>query len=191
MAFRKPKDYDNVIVADKILPAGGYICEILAAEECVSKTGKSMIKVSFDIESGAFKGFFRERYQNIKANSDDPQSVKWPFNGTKWILLYDNEGATNRDFKSFCTSLEESGTEVWKNDMLDVSRLKGALIGIMFRREEQEYMNQVSWRTVPWGFRSVKTIEDGTFTIPKDKPLAERTFTETDSFTALEEDLPF
>ena len=75
--------------------------------------------------------------------------------------------------------------------MFDVGALKDANVGIVFRREEHEYNNTRSWRTVPWGFRSVKTIEDGGFNVPDDKPLPPQTFTPTDSFEALEEDLPF
>jgi len=130
-------------------------------------------------------------FQNWKESSDDPQGVKWPFTGTKWVLLYNNEGQTNRDFKSFCTALEDSGTKVWVNDTFDVNGLKGAQLGIIFRREEHEYMNERKWRTVPWGFRSVKAIEENSFNIPEDRPLPEPTIIETDSFQALEEDLPF
>lgn len=191
MAFKKPKDYDSVKVGEKILPADGYVCSILKAEECESKTGKQMIKIFFDIEVGAFKGYFRERFDSWKASADDPQSVKWPFTGTKWILLYDNEGKTNRDFKSFCTALEDSGTKVWINDTFDVNGLRGAMVGIIFRREEHEYQGASSWRTVPWGFRSVKAIEEGSFKIPEDRPLPDLPLTPADSFEALEEDLPF
>ena len=192
MAFKKPKDYDDVKVGEsKILPAGGYVCKILKAEETESKTGKPMLKVYFDITEGEFEGYFKDMFQNWKSSSDDPQSVKWPFTGTKWVLLYNNEGKTNRDFKSFCTALEDSGTEVLRNGALDANGLKGALIGIIFRREESEYMNERRWRTVPWGFRSVKTIEEGTFKVPEDKALPAPVLTETDSFQALDEDLPF
>ena len=191
MAFKKPKDYDNVKIGEpKILPAGGYICEILKAEECESSTGKPMVKVYFDIEAGAFKGYFKDMFSGWKEGSDDPKSVKWPFTGTKWILLYNNEGATNRDFKSFCTALEDSGTKVWINDTFDVNGLKGALVGIVFRREESEYHNERRWRTVPWGFRSVKAIEEGNFKVPEDKALPPVEDI-GDSFEALEEDLPF
>lgn len=192
MAFRKPKDYDNVKVGEpKILPAGGYICKILKAEETESKTGKPMLKVAFDITDGEYKGYFKDMFNAWKENADDPKSVKWPFTGTKWILLYDNEGATNRDFKSFCTALEDSGIFVWKKGMFDIGALKDANVGIIFRREEHEYNNARSWRTVPWGFRSVSAIEGGTFNVPEDKALPPKTFVETDSFEALEEDLPF
>lgn len=192
MAFRKPKDYDSVKVGEaRILPAGGYICKILNAEETESRNGKPMLKVFFDISEGEFAGYFKDLYNGWKSSSDDPQSVKWPFTGTKWVMFYNSEGKTNRDFKSFCTALEDSGTKVWINDTFDVNGLRGATLGLIFRREEHEYNNARSWRTVPVGFRSVKTIEEGSFNIPEDKPLPEKVLTETDSFTALDEDLPF
>ena len=193
MAFKKPKDYENVRVGGdfRILPAGGYIAKILKVEETESKAGKPMLKVAFDIDGGEFDGYFKELFDGWKANADDPKSVKWPFSGTKWILLFDSEGATNRDFKSFCTALEDSGVDVWKDDVLDVKVLKDAKVGVIFRREEQEYQNARSWRTVPFGFRSIKTIEEGSFNVPDDKPLAPKETIIEDSFSALEDDIPF
>ena len=192
MAYKKPKDYDDVRIGEsRILPAGGYVCKILKAEETESKAGRPMIKVAFDITDGEFAGYFREKFDRWKTGSDDPMSVKWPFAGTKWILLYDNEGATNKEFKGFCTALEESGTEVWKNDTFDTARLKDAKVGVIFRREEHEYQNARSWRTVPCGFRSLKTIKEGTFNVPEDKPLPSRNYEPVDSFSALEDDIPF
>ena len=196
MAFRKPKDYDEIKVGGyTVLPADGYICEILKVEETKSRTDKDMLKVAFDIAEGDFKGYFRKLFDERKAAAELPNEVKWPFNGTKWILLLNNEGQTNRDFKSFCTALEDSGTDVWKNDTFDANSLKGAKLGIIFRREEHEYNHTTSWRTVPWGFRSVETIEKGTFNIPGDKALpgfvSSVDLTEIDSFQAAEDDIPF
>jgi len=194
MAFKKPKDYEDVkLSSDRILPAGGYVCKILKAEETTSSTNKAMLKVAFDIAEGDFKDFFRNMFDAWKAGADDPQSVKWPFTGTKWILLLDTEGKTNRDFKSFCTSLEDDGTEVWVNDMFNVDALKNAEIGIIFRREEHEYQNTRSWRTVPCWFRSADSIRGGDFTVPEDKPLAPKTagYDLPDSFSAAEDDIPF
>ena len=192
MAFKKPKDYDSVRVGEpRILPAGGYICKILKAEETTSRTGKPMLKVFFDICGGEFDGYFKDMYQNWKAASDDPQDVKWPFSGTKWILFYDNEGKTNRDFKSFCTALEDSGIIVWRGDTFDVGALKDANVGIIFRREEHEYNNARSWRTVPFGLRSVRTVEEGAYNVPADKALPEPVLSDADSFETLDEDLPF
>lgn len=194
MAFKKPKDYDDVRVGDyRILPAGGYICRILKAEETKSSSGKDMIKVAFDICDGEYTGYFMEQFQGRKAAAENPQEVKWPFSGTKWILLTNNEGKTNRDFKSFCTALEDSGVSVWKGDTFDVKGIKDAMVGVIFRREEHEYLSQTSWRTVPFGFRSVKTIEEGTFNVPEDKPLNKPVLdlTGIDSFQAAEDDIPF
>lgn len=191
MAFRKPKDYDNIRIGEaRILPAGGYVCKILKAEETESKAGRPMIKVAFDIADGEYAGYFRDRFDTWRTGAEDPAEVKWPFAGTKWILLYNNDGETNRDFKSFCTALEESGREVWKNEMLDAAGLKDAKVGVIFRREEHDY-NGRSWRTVPCGFRSVKTIQEGTFSVPEDKPLPAQSNEIADSFSALEDDIPF
>ena len=113
MAFKKPNDYDSVRVGDyRILPAGGYVCRIMKAEETKSGTGKEMLKVAFDICDGEYTGYFMDQFNGRKAAAENPKEVKWPFSGTKWILIYNNEGKTNRDFKSFCTALEDSGTEV-------------------------------------------------------------------------------
>lgn len=194
MAFKKPKDYDDVRVGDyRILPAGGYICRILKAEETKSSSGKDMIKVAFDICDGEYTGYFMEQFQGRKAAAENPQEVKWPFSGTKWILLTNNEGKTNRDFKSFCTALEDSGVSVWKGEVFDTKSIKDSMVGIIFRREEHEYLSQTSWRTVPFGFRSVKTIEEGTFNVPEDKPLNKPVLdlTGIDSFQAAEDDIPF
>ena len=193
MAYMKPNDYDSVKVGSAFLPAGGYVCRILKAEETTSKTGKAMLRVGFDIDEGEFKGYFRDLFDGWKDGADDPKSVKWPFGGTKWILFLDNEGKTNKDFKSFCTALEDSGVTVWINNVLNTAGLKDARLGIIFRREEHEYNNQTSWRTVPWGFRSVEAIRNGEYKTPEDKPLTRRydDISGLDSFTAAEDDIPF
>lgn len=195
MAFKKPSDYDDVKVGDyKVLPAGGYVCKILKAEETKSAKGKDMLKIAFDICEGEFADYFRDQFNGRKAAAEDPKEVKWPFSGTKWILIYDNEGGTNKDFKAFCTALEDSGTVVWGNggDFL-TSNLKDAKVGIVFRREEHEYMNQTSWRTVPFRFRSVETIQGGNYTVPDDKPLISQSDFNSivDTFSAAEDDIPF
>ena len=194
MAFRKPKDYDSVKIGGfKVLPADGYVCRILKAEETTSKTGRDMLKIAFDIDEGEYAGYFRDLFNERKAAAENPKDVSWPFNGTKWILFLDNEGKTNRDFKSFCTALQDSGTNVWKlDDTFDISVLKDARIGIVFRKEQHEYNNVTSWRTVPFRFRSVASIQSGDYNVPEDKPLVKASDLENiDSFSAAEDDIPF
>ena len=196
MAYKKRKDYDDVKIGGfRVLPANGYVCRILKAEDYRSKSGRDMLKVAFDIEEGDYRGYFREQFNDRKDAAEDKATVKWPFNGTKWIFYEDSEGHTSRDFKSFCTALEDSGNIVWgTNDELLMEGLKDAQVGIIFRREEHEYMNQTSWRTVPFGFRSVDTIRGGKFNVPDDKPLPPKfdSFGDIpDSFAAAEDDIPF
>ena len=194
MAFRKPSDYDSVEVGNyKVLPAGGYVCRIIGAQETKSRTGKDMVKVAFDICEGEYSGYFMDQFNERKAAAENPEQVRWPFSGTKWILLLDVEGNTSKGFKGFCTALEDSGTEVWVKDTFDASRLKDAAVGVIFRREESEYEGKISWRTVPLSFRSVKTIEDGDFTVPEDKPIVKRAdfAAVIDTFSAAEDDIPF
>jgi len=196
MAYKKRKDYNDVKVGGfQILPADGYVCKILKAEQTRSAKGRDMLKVAFDITEGEYAGYFRELFNGWKDRSDDPATVKWPFSGTKWILFENNDGKTSRDFKSFCTSLEDSGNVVWnEDDELLIGNLKDMEVGIIFRREEHEYNNTTSWRTVPFGFRSVEAIQSGDFKIPEDKPLPPKQFNFgdiPDSFEAVEDDIPF
>ena len=197
MAWKKPSDYDSVQTGGyKTLPAGGYICRIINAEECESSTGKPMLKFIFDICDGEYTSYFMDQFNDRKAAAEHPNDVKWPFNGTKWILLLNNEGKTNRDFKSFCTAVEESGTTVWVKDTFDAKRLKDAQVGIIFRNEENEYNDKYYWRAVPFFFRSVEAIEKGDFQIPKDKPISKPTLPSPmgdipDNFSAAEDDIPF
>ena len=112
-----------------------------------------------------------------------------------------NEGKLDLDHKISHTfhyldaqkDLEDSGTDVWKKDAFDAAGLKDAQLGIIFRREEHEYMNTRSWRTVPVWFRSVDSVRGGDFTVPEDKPLPQAvgTYEIPDSFSAAEDDIPF
>lgn len=211
--YFKPKDYDSVSVGNfRTLPADGYICRIIKAEETESSQGKPMLKIAFDICDGEYANYFMDLFQSRRkaAKTDaDKKKVKWPFNGTKWIMMLDNEGKTSRNFKGFCTALEDSGTQVWAEDnSLNTAELKDAEVGVIFRREEQEYEGKKSWRTVPWGFRSVETIEGGDFYVPEDEPFKAKPTTPyannsynslkaindmqmVDSFSAAEDDIPF
>lgn len=177
----------------KALPADGYICRILKAEETADKGGNPMIHIAFDIVEGEYTGYFMNLYQSRKKSSDKPLEVKYPFEGQAWIGVNDylDPSKTSRKFKGLCTALEDSGTEVWspKGDFM-LMNLANAEVGVVYQRVEDEYQGKTRWKTVPWGFRSVKSIEDGDFFVPDDKPY-EKKESAADSFASLEEDLPF
>lgn len=185
----------------KPLPKGGYICRIIMAEETQSSTGKPMLHIAFDIIEGEYTNYFMNLYQTRKKKNNDPlKEIKYPFEGQKWIMLqdYEDPNKTSRQFKGFCTAVEESGTVVWnlnKEFMLD--KLKGAEVGVVYQNVEQEYNGETSWRTQPWAFRSIEKIASGDYFVPDDKPLPVtynsgfQPTSSADSFNAAEDDIPF
>ena len=203
--FKKKSDYNEVSgfgQSDfKALPKGGYICRLMLAEEAKSNTGKQMLHIAFDITEGEYTGYFMNLYQSRKkANTDPLKTVKYPFEGQAWIMVddYEHPEKTSRQFKGFCTAVEDSGTEIWNlNGELDLNRLKDAEVGVIYQRVEEEYNGKVNWKTKWWTVRSIAAIATGDYFVPDDKPLAP-TYgtgfapqTSADSFNAAEDDIPF
>lgn len=159
---------------NKRLPKGGYVCKIAKAEEIADKNGRPMIHIAFDVFEGEYKGHFLNLFQTRKANAKDKfKEVKWPFEGQSWIQTQDWEDPTktSKKFKGFCTALEDSGTNVWAGNQFVLSALNGALVGVVFRDEEQEYEDKTYWRAIPMYFRSVNAIREEDYFLPDDKPL--------------------
>lgn len=171
--MQKPQDFDNVqAFGDFVpLPAGGYVCRIMGVEETAAKESKApMIKISLDIAEGQFKDYFANQYRaNTRADK------KWSYSAIINQLVYDTSGnnSTNRGFKTFVTSVCESnqGFNVTWGDGF-AACFKNRLVGVLFGREEYIGTDgKTHWSTKALNFRSVKTIRDGGFEIPADKPL--------------------
>lgn len=194
--MNKPGDFDNVQPYEerRRLPAGGYVCEIKRAEEVKSSTGRDMVKLALEIAEGEYKGYFFDEYTRAKNFKDD---VKWPYEGTKWQMIYDKDGNTDRTFKGMVTSIEAENVKVQWNDKFAKS-ITGAKVGVLFGEEEAEYNNLTYWRTVPKYFCTCEDVRTGNFRIPKKRPLektdplaAFKAPAPADTFTAVEEDIPF
>lgn len=170
--MQKPQDFDNVqAFGDFVpLPAGGYVCRIMGVEETASRAGAPMIKISLDIAEGQYKDYFANQYRaNTRADK------KWSYSAIINQLVYDTSGnnSTNRGFKTFVTSVCESnqGFNVAWGDGFSAC-FKNRLVGVLFGREEYIGTDgKTHWSTKALNFRSVKTIRDGGFEIPADKPL--------------------
>lgn len=198
--IRKNNDYDQTSAFGqsdfRTLPKGGYICRIIKAEETQSGTGKPMLHIAFDIVEGEYTGYFMNLFQTRKKNNPTAD-IKYPFEGQKWIMLndYEDPNKTSRQFKGFCTAVEDSGTEIWNlNGELDLGRVKGAEVGVIYQLTEREYNGKTSWRALPWGFRSIESIAKGDYFVPDDKPLPQTygtAFSNVDSFSAAEDSIPF
>lgn len=178
MAITKGTDYEQTTAFGqsefKALPKGGYICKIIKIEEKSDKNGNPMIHVAFDVAEGEFKGYFMELWQFRKQNKKDEfKEVKFPFEGQSWIPTqdYEDRSKTSRKFKGFCTALEDSGIQVWNGNNFNMNAINGALVGVVYQNQEQEYNGKRSWRAVPWAFRSVEAIRSDDFFVPEDKAL--------------------
>lgn len=201
-SIKKPNDYAEVQVGGdyRTLPADGYKCQILKAEIKDNRKGNPMIVLALEICEGDYAGFFQDKWQKKKNSSDKPNEVKYPNDGIIYTNIYDAEGNTSRNFKGLCTSLEEGGVTVWDDkDVLQIQNFKNAKVGVLFRREENEWNGKTFWQTKPCSFRSIATIESGDFKVPDEKPLVKSAFplpsvediSTVDSFSAAEDDIPF
>lgn len=166
--MRKPSDYDQTQAYGtfKALPAGGYICEIKAVEETKSSTGRDMLKISFDIAEGEYKGYYTELYKNDKRDNR-----KWSGVANQLVNDPQDPSKTNRGFKTFVTSTEESnpGWQASWGDSFGAS-FRGKKIGVIMGREQYEKQDgSTSWSTKAKSFRSVEAIRSGDFEIPEDK----------------------
>lgn len=181
MAISKKKDYNqtsNFGEGKKSLPKGAYVCKIFKAEEKTDKNGNPMLHIAFDIEEGEHKGFFMDLFKSRKEKSrEDFKEVKYPFEGQSWIGTtdYEDRNKTSTKFKGFCTAVEDSGTTVWNGDDFLMDALEGAMVGVIYQNQEQEYNGKRYWRAVPWSFRSIKAVREGDVFIPEDKALPEKT----------------
>jgi len=160
----KPQGYDQAPAytgESQALPAGGYICKIIKAQETTSTSGRPMLAILFDIVEGEFKDYFRDQYDRVKQSNPD---AKW---GGVFRQLTD--GTSTPFFKGMITSIEVSNSGYKWN--WDEKTLSGKLFGGVFGREQ--YANgtgELRWATKCQSIRSVEAIRKGV-EIPADKYL--------------------
>lgn len=196
------KDYDQVVVGggSKPLPPGGYVCRVLKAKLSQTKDSKlPMVEAIVDIIDGEYEQYFSKKYEQNKEKHG--KAAKFPNNAIVRVVAVDAEGNTKKNFKSFCTCIEESNQMELPRDSDDafIKAIAGKEIGILFGREQfQGTDGKYYWSTKPRWFRSVESILNGDFDIPADQ-FAEGSFSYPtasdtdlpDSFSAAEDDAPF
>lgn len=115
------------------LPVGGHVCQIRGARCEVSRSGKEMLVIAFDVKEGSqHDGFYKRRFDRAKASNAD---AKWP--GVYYQVTTNNEGNTSPMFKGLITAVEESNPGYQWN--WNESSLNGKMVGFNFG--EEEYIN--------------------------------------------------
>lgn len=198
--MQKPTGYDEAQASGGFIPVelGGHTAVIKQASEKESSTGKPMVVVLFDFDHADKQpNYFTDMFNNF-----DREPKKWPFSGSKYIMVqdYNDPKKTSRNFKSFITTVEKSnnvkvtwGGANWGKQFV------GKKIGVVYGEEEQEYDGNVSTRRVPKWFCLYEKAKDASIPAPKllpnRAPAAGSTDSEIDGFLSLpentEEEIPF
>ena len=177
------------------LPVGGYILKILDVKYQANDWG-DVILLSFDIEDGEYKGFFKENY-----NQQTGEDKKWK--GTYRLRVPKDDGSeqdewTMRRFKTVITAFEDSNSGFHWN--WDEQTLKGKTIGALFNNKEYEFNGRHGFFTNCHSLVSAEKIRSGKFTVPEDTLLksggnAAQPKPDADGFMnipdGIDEELPF
>lgn len=157
------------------LPVGGYVLKVLDVKEESYDWGDVII-LRFDIAEGEHKGFFDKQY---KAMQDEYK--KWK--GTYRINVPVQKGTSEDDVNKYKRSLGffKSQIEAFNksnaNTNIDCSKewntsvLKNKLVGAVFGNKEWEINGRSGWFTNCDHLIPAEDIRNDNFTIPKDKPL--------------------
>ena len=182
--IRKPNNWNEVQeFSDRPkLPLGAYVCKVRRAVVQSNDFGEQLCLL-FDIIEGDFKGFFDADFKaNTMANK------KWKGVLRQFIPIDDGSEKdewTKSSFKGMVTAFEKSNPGYQWN--WNEESLAGKVVGILFRNEEWEYENKTGWAVRPFRAISIDSVRSGDFTLPKDKPLKNKTVASgyNDNFNAL------
>ena len=188
--MQKPNSYDEVKAGGEFVPVelGGHYCVIKQVTETKSSNGKDMIVVLFDFCSpDSQKDYFMESFKN-----DIRPDKKWPFNGTKYIMVNDYQDQTkvSRNFKSFCNCVEQSNpgfTIQWGDDW--GKQFTGKQIGAVYGEVENEYNGERKMRREVRWFCSISRVSSAAVPEAKLIPVSAPAFTPV--VDAESEELPF
>jgi len=167
--MEKIKNWDNVqaSVERETLPKGGYVVQILGAEEKTFSTGKQL-HISVDIIEGDYSSYFANTYRSQQA-----EDKKWKGILRQWEPKDDGteqDEWTKSNFKAMTSAIEDSNSGYhwdWNE-----AGLKNKIVGCLFRSEEWEYDNKTGFATHAFKFIPADDIRQEKFKIPKDKFLS-------------------
>ena len=169
--IKKPKNWENVQAAKEraVLPAGGYVVKIIAAKVASypSSDGSCFekLEIALDIDDGDYKGFYDAEY---KAQTQEER--KWK--GVLRQYLPTDDGSdrdewTKSSLKALTDAVEDSNSG-YRWDW-DETKLKGKVVGCLFRLEEWAVDGKKGWKAQPFKFIPVEDVRKGKFKMPKFK----------------------
>ena len=170
--IQKPNNWENVRAFSDFrkLPLGAYVCIIKQATVKRTDYGDQLC-ILFDISEGEWAGYYQDDF-----DSNTRDDKKWK--GVLRQFLPKNDGSDKDEWaksllKGLTTAVEESNRGyVWDWNEQGLAKKE---IGILMRNEEWEYNGKTGWAVRPFRAISVDSVGDGSYTLPKDKPLKNKT----------------
>lgn len=156
--MKKPNNFENTQAQGEFTPVelGGHYLIIKEVLEMKSKTGKEMIKISFDFaRNDKQPGYFTEAFKN-----DIRPDKKWPNQATQYILTEDSEGNCSRSFKTFITCVEHSNKMQVQWGENFGQQFKNKAVGGVFGPQLDYYENKEREKRVLRWFVSVDKVKD-------------------------------
>lgn len=157
--MQKPNGYDEAKAQGEFTPVelGGHYLVIKQVAEKMNKNNQPMIVVLFDFaQNDKQPGYFMEQYKN-----DTREDKKWPNQATQYINVYDSEGKTTRNFKTFTTCVEHSNTGFttqWGDNFCQ--QFKDKKIGGVFGEQMDFYNGEEKKKRVMRWFVSSDKVAD-------------------------------
>ena len=171
--MQKPNGYDEARESGVFTPVelGGHYAVVKQVSEKKSSNGKPMIVVLLDFcKPDPQLGYFTAAFED-----DSRDEKKWPFNGSKYIMVqdYKDPNKTSRQFKTFCSCIEKSNNmEISWGGSDWGKQFKDKKIGVVYGEEENEYDGERSMRRVPKYFCQWDKVKDAVIPEPKYLPEA-------------------
>ena len=163
------KDVRPVGGEGRSLPAGGYVCRIVSANEEINQNGNPMLVIALDIAEGEYAGYFQEKYRNGDGKKW-PNSAIYRINEPTPADSPDTYQKKAGRVKKFIQDVEQSNDPYVFN--WDEKTLRGKMVGCLFGREEFESnLGGTAWTTKIFFTTTRDRIATGNFSVPKDRPL--------------------
>lgn len=130
--IKKPQNYENLKNSFESLNAGGHKCVIMEAKEDKDPNGKDILRISFDTADDDTQPKY---FSNLYIKDTRPDK-KWSYSGQK-TFWQDSEWFES-NLSKMTGAIEKSNpdVEIWNNGVLDLAKLKGLKVGIVFGIED-------------------------------------------------------
>ena len=130
--IKKPQNYESLKNSFESLNAGGHKCVIMEAKEDKDPNGRDILRISFDTANDDTQPKY---FSNLYIKDTRPDK-KWSYSGQK-TFWQDSEWFES-NLSKMTGAIEKSNpdVEIWNNGVLDLAKLKGLKVGIVFGIED-------------------------------------------------------